>query len=187
MKRKISRIKKKILFGIIMQMFLTACSNSVDNVYIISKNDSLSKVYLGDSVVVIAPPKVKYAAYTFIIDSTDNFYFYSMPEERPSIGVFDDDEPDYINLQPNRVFSIPTGSEQKFFEKNVLYQKSSRSTKTIMIASYKDTINSEFLKYLIELSKVKENKTSITVRLVLPEEREVVKFKINGRYYDPKF
>ena len=180
-------IRSLLFISVILVFLLAACGHSDSDTFIISKNDSLSKVSLDDSTVVIVPPKVKYAAYTFIIDSTGNFYFYCMPEERPH-SFFDGDEPEYIGLQPNRVFSIPKGAEREFFDKNVLYQKSSRNIKTIMVASYKDTINSAFLMHLIELSKkVKESKIWTTVRLALPEEHAVIKSKINGLYYEPKF
>ena len=180
-------IRSFLFVSVILVFLFAACGHSGNDTFIISENDRLSKIYLSDSTLVIVPPKVKYAAYTFIIDSTGNFYFYPMPEEKPSLGVYDDDEPEYIGLQPNRVFSIPKGSEYEFFEKNVLNQKSSRNSKTIMVASYKDTINSGFLKYLLELSKVKDNKIWATVRLALPEEHAVIKSKINGLYYEPKF
>lgn len=179
----------RTLFSIIIMSLLltTACNHFDDDLYIISKSDSLAKIeHTNKDGISLVPPKFKYAPYTFIIDSAGNFYFYCMPEERPQ-SFFDGDEPEYLGLQPNRVFSVPNGFEQKFFERNVLYQKSSRGTKGIMIASYKDSINSKFLKDLIEFTKVKENKMGIQVRLALPEEREVLRFKLAGLYYDPKF
>ncbi|WP_342327991.1 hypothetical protein [Pedobacter sp. FW305-3-2-15-E-R2A2] len=73
-------IRSLLFLSVILVFLLAACGHSGSDPFIISKNDSLSKISLDDSTVVIVPPKVKYAAYTFIIDSANNFYFYSMPE-----------------------------------------------------------------------------------------------------------
>lgn len=165
---------------------LLSCSGP-SPVYIVSKEDSLNiKKNTDQSGVVLMPPKVKYAAYTFLVDSTDNVYFYSFPEEKPSSGVFDDEEPEFIGLMPNHVFCIPKGSEKGFFERNVLFQKSSRPIKHVMLASYKDTISIDFLNYLKAVSSDKANRISLAIRLALPEERDIVKHKINGTYYEPK-
>jgi len=133
------------------------------------------------------PPKVKYDIYTFVIDSNDHVFFYSMPEENPDRGgVFDDSQPDLLHLMPNHIFLIPKGAEKSFFEENVLKQKSQRSIKGIMFASFKDTITSNFLKYLIAISeeeKDKKEKIHLSIRLALPEERNVITHKVNGKYY----
>ena len=164
-------------------MLLASCDHSYT--FIISKQDSLFKVSHTDSVgFAIMPPKVKYAPYTFVIDSSDRIFFYSLPEENPDRGgVFDDPEPDSLDLIPNHIFLIPKGAERSFFAENVLKLKSQRLIKNIMIASFKDTITASFLKYLIGISEDEKDKLSLTIRLALPEERNVITQKVNGKYY----
>lgn len=185
-------LKKKGLIYLVLSVFmmlLSSCDHS--DTYIISKQDSLFKVSHTDSLgVVIMPPKVKYDNYTFVIDSSDRVFFYSMPEENPDRGgVFDDPEPELLHLMPNHIFLIPKGAEKSFFEENILKQKSQRLIRGIMIASFKDTITSDFLKYLIAISedqkdqKDKKGKIHLSIRLALPEERNVIFHKVNGKYY----
>lgn len=174
------------------QMLLFSCllilsCNQLDAVYIVSKEDSLSKeTHRNPDGIILEPPKAKYAVYTFIIDSNNNAYFYSFPEEKKKAGVFDNEEPEFIGLMPNHVFSIPQGTEEKFFEKNILFQKSSRPIKSVMLASFKDTISGDFLNYLKAVSSDKSNKVSLEIRLALLEERDVIKHKLAGQYYKPQ-
>lgn len=187
-------MKNRLLYLVlpVLMMLLSSCDNSYT--YIISKQDSLFKASHTDSLgLVIMPPKVKYDIYTFVIDSNDRVFFYSFPEENPDRGgVFDDPEPDLLHLMPNHIFLIPKGAEKSFFEESVLKQKSQRLLKNIMVASFKDTITSDFLKYLIAKSEDEENvkamkdKTEriyVSIRLALPEERNVITHKVNGKYY----
>ncbi|KAA8476148.1 hypothetical protein BDE36_2608 [Arcticibacter tournemirensis] len=181
-------LNHNILYLIYVLLFgmLLSCSGP-SPVYVVSKEDSLNiKKNTDQSGVVLMPPKVKYAVYTFLVDSTDNVYFYSFPEEKPSVGVSDDEEPEFIGLMPNHVFCIPNGSERIFFETNVLFQKGSRRIKDVILASFKDTISIDFLKYLKSISSDKSNRVSFAIRLALPEERDVLKHKINGIYYEPR-
>jgi hypothetical protein len=168
----------------VFMMVLLSCGTS--DTYIISKQDSLLKVSYTDSLGrVLMPPKGKYAPYTFVIDSSDRVFFYSFPEENPDRGgVFDDPEPDLLHLMPNHIFLIPKGAEKSFFEENILKQKSQRLIKSIKVASFKDTITSNFLKYLIAISEDEKDKIYLSIRLALPEERNVITHKVNGKYYE---
>ncbi|MEJ5963703.1 hypothetical protein [Pedobacter immunditicola] len=187
-------MKNRLLYSalFVFTMLLSSCGNS--DTYIISKQDSLLKVSYTDSLGhVVMPPKVKYAPYTFVIDSSDRVFFYSFPERNPDRGgVYDDPEPDLLHLMPNHIFLIPKGSEKSFFEESVLKQKSQRLLKNIKVASFKDTITSDFLKYLIARSEDEKNvkamkdKTesiNVSIRLALPEERNVITHKVIGKYY----
>ena len=170
-----------VVLSMFMMLLLSSCDNSYT--YIISKQDSLLKVSHTNSLgVVLMPPKVKYAIYTFVIDSSGHIFFYSMPEVEQGGGIYDEPEPDSLNLMPNHIFVIPKGAEKSFFEKNVLKQKSERSIKNVMLASFKDTITVSFLKYLEAISEDKQNKISLSIRLALPEERKIITNKISGKY-----
>lgn len=170
---------------IMIGLFFTACQQPLDDKFIISRNDSLSRHYFNDTTFIYVPLKVRYSAYTFIVDSTDNFYFYCMPEELPANGIYDEDESEYIGLTPNRVFLIPKGLEQQFFKTNVLDLNSSKAIKSIMIASFKDTISSDFVTSLVKTADTDE-KIVAAVRLALPEEKDVIRAKLAGKYYEPK-
>ena len=170
-----------VVLCVFIVLLLSSCDNSYT--YIISEQDSLHKISHTDSLgVVLMPPKVKYAIYTFVADSSDQIFFYSMPEVKQEGGIYDEPEPDSLHLTPNHIFVIPKGTEKNFFEENVLKQKSQRSIKSTMLASFKDTITVSFLKYLKAISEDKLNKISLTMRLALPEERKVITNKIGGKY-----
>jgi hypothetical protein len=177
--------KKKGLIYLVLSVFmmqLLSCDNSYT--YIISKQDSLSRVSHTDSLgLVIMPPKVKYAIYTFVVDSGNHVFFYSMPEFKSGGGIRHVHEPDSLHLMPNHILLIPKGAEKSFFEENVLKQKSQRSMKSIMFASLKDTITANFLKYLMAITEDEKDKLSLRIRLALPEERNVITHKVNGNYY----
>jgi|GEM_PF-1748760 len=180
--------KNLLRFLILFSFYsLIICCNQSNSFYVISKEDSLSKeAHKNHDGIVLEPPKSKYAIYTFIVDSNDNAYFYSFPEEKNRAGIFDSEEPEFIELIPNNVFSIPQGMEKGFFESNVLFQKSSRPIKSVILASFRDTVRGDFLKYLKAVSSDKSNKVSLEIRLALLEEREVIKHKLAGQYYKPK-
>ncbi|WP_316820841.1 hypothetical protein [Pedobacter gandavensis] len=163
------------------------CINRND-VYIISKEDSLYKASLKPkNGILVAPPISKYGRHTFLIDSGQSVYFYSFQEPLLGKGVSDDKEPDTIGLMPNHIFKIPAGTERKFFKENVLEQKSQFPWKSIVIASFKDSVKkSDFIQYLIRLRKVEPNKISLQIRLALREEREVLDHKRKGIHYDPE-
>lgn len=82
----------------------------------------------------------------------------------------------------NDIFIIPKGAEKSFFEENVLKLKTQNSRKSIVVASFKDTISANFLKYLKAITANKENKMSLNIRIALPEERDVIKHKVKGKY-----
>ena len=131
---RIKRADALRLWIIICFLFMSLSScKQVTTSYIISKEDSLYKVaHTKADGSVLIPLKVKYAPYTFVIDSNNNFYFYSFLEEnREGGGVFDDDEPESIGLMPNHLVIIPKGCEKIFFEENVLFLKSPRLLKPI--------------------------------------------------------
>lgn len=158
---------------IIIILLLSSCDNSYT--YVISKQDSLIKVSHTDSAgIVIMPPKVKYAIYTFVVDSNDHVFFYSIEGNGKNGGIYDEPEPDSLHLTPSQVFAIPRGNERSFFEEHVIKGKKQGSIKNIMLASFKDTVTISFLKYLKDISNDKQNKISINVRLALPEERKLI-------------
>lgn len=174
-----NRVSYVVLY-VFIALLLSSCNDSYT--YIISEQDSLHKISHTDSLgVVLMPPKVKYAIYTFVADSSDQIFFYSMPESRKTGGVYDEPEPDSLHLMSNQIFVIPKGTENRFFEENVLKQGSQRPIKNIMFASFKDTITISFLKYLKTISEDEQKKIALNVRLALPEERKAITDKTGGK------
>ncbi|WP_374163618.1 hypothetical protein [Arcticibacter sp. MXS-1] len=164
-------------------MFIFSCRRPISP-YIISKEDSLRKVtHTNAQGIVLDLPKVKYAPYTFVIDSNNIVYFYAFPEERKQEGTTDGDEPNTIGLLPNQVFIIPQGHEERFFETNVLSLKTSRVHKNVLLASFRDTITNNLISYINKVSSDPTKKISMKIRLALPEERRVIRFTLNGQYY----
>ena len=163
----------------------SSCKNG-GGTYILSKEDSINKSLNTNNGILIEPPKVKYAINTFLIDSNSFVYFYSFQEPKKNSGVSDDPEPDTIGLMPNYIFRIPKGMERSFFDENVQKQAGQQAYKSVIIALFKDSTKNEFLQYLLKLSKDKSNKLSLQLRMALPEERTVLKYKLNGVYYDLK-
>ena len=166
----------------------TSCRNNAKLDYIISKEDSIDKaLHTGSDGVVLLPPKVKFGRYNFIIDSKDNVYFYSFQEPKEVAGVFDGEEDNSACLKPNGLFKIPKCLEPNFFEENVILQKSSEKDKTINVASFNDTIITDFINFLKAIQHKDSSSYSLRIRRVLPEEIEVMRFKILGRHYIPHY
>jgi len=175
----------RILFINIAFLFLlntVSCRQRVNHVYIISKEDSIRKTaYTRPDGIVIMPPKVKYSRYTFILDPSQNLYFYSLPESISSKGTYDEPEPDSINLQPESLIFIPKGTEETFFKENVLDQKSNDKIKTVCIAAYSDTLKGDFIQYLTSTGNDKTKNISLNIRLAHSEEREAMKYRLSRK------
>lgn len=175
-----------IALGSILWFIPSGCMND-DNLYVLSKEDSLSKEALKTPHgILIAPPKPKYARYTFLIDSNSIVYFYSFQEPLKSAGVSDDEEPEFIGLMPNHVFKIPKGMERAFYEENVQKQASRQTTKSVIVGLFKDSTQNRFLQYLRKLSTDKSKKVGLQIRMALPEERLVVGYKQEGKHYNQR-
>jgi hypothetical protein len=113
-------------------------------------------------------------------------YFYSFQEPQRRAGVSDDEEPESIGLMPNHVFKIPKGLERAFYEENVQKQASKQTTKSVIIGLFKDSTQNNFLQYLRKLSNDKSNNLGLQIRMALPEERSVLKYKREGAHYDQR-
>jgi hypothetical protein len=174
------------VFGSLLLIISFGCMNG-NNLYIVSKEDNLYKERLKTPEgIMIAPPKPKYARYTFLIDSSSMVYFYSFQEPQRRAGVSDDEEPESIGLMPNHVFKIPKGLERAFYEENVQKQASKQTTKSVIIGLFKDSTQNNFLQYLRKLSNDKSNNLGLQIRMALPEERSVLKYKREGAHYDQR-
>lgn len=173
-----------LIFSLVLFSTLGCINNNKP--YVISKEDSLYKASFKkhDGALVI-PPRGKYGRNTFLIDSNSSVYYYSFQEPSIGKGVSDDREPDTIGLMPNHIFKIPAGMERAFFKKNVLDQESKLGWKSIIVASFKDSVTNDFVQYLLKMSKDEPKKISFRIRLALPEEREVLRYKLNGEHYGP--
>ena len=186
MLKRLSFDKRRLSVNIFISIlwFIPAGCMSGDNLYVLSKEDSLSKAALKmPHGILIAPPKPKYARYTFLIDSSSIVYFYSFQEPLKRAGVSDDEEPESIGLMPNHVFKIPKGLERAFYEENVQKQASRQTTKSVIVGLFKDSTQNEFLQYLRKLSTDKSNKVGLQIRMALPEERSVLEYKQEGKHY----
>lgn len=170
---------------LIFTVVILGCQNG-SNVYVIRKEDSLYRASLikPDGEVTVVPPLANLGRYTFLIDSNSAVYFYSFQEPQP-VGVCGNGLSDTIGLMPNHLFKIPAGMERSFFKENVLALKTQWPYKSVMIASFKDTIHNDFIRYLQELSKDETNKLPLRIRLALPEERKVLGYKLRGEHYKP--
>ncbi|WP_157274898.1 hypothetical protein [Pedobacter sp. Leaf194] len=179
----------KPLFLILMYgAVFPSCRDDSKLDYIISKEDSIDKaLHTRSDGVVLLPTKVKFGRDNFIIDSNDNVYFYSFQEPKEVAGVFDGEEDNSACLKPNGLLKIPKGLEPKFFEENVILQKSSEKIKTINVASFNDTISTDFINFLKEIQHKDSSSYSLRIRRVIPEEIEVMRFKILGRHYIPHY
>lgn len=174
------------LFLIIITIPFGCMNENENNLYVLSREDSIYKESLKTpNGMLIAPPKAKYARNTFLIDTNSFVYFYSFQGPIKMNGVSDDQEPDTIGLMPNHIFKIPMGMERAFFEENVQQQLSQQAVKSVVIALFKDSTKNEFLQYLLKFSKDKSNKLSLRIRFALPEERSVLKYKLKGEHYSP--
>ena len=164
------------VFLLLIGLFFLSCNR--DEAYIVSKEDSLSRMlHTNKEGVVIMPPDYKFDNYNFIIDSSNNVYFYYIPESKVKLGV--NDETKTVFLRSNHIFDIPKGSEEVFFKKNVPYSKTLNGNNVgIMLATFKDTINLDFLKYLQKLVKDKHAKFNLKIRIASLEERDIIKEKV---------
>jgi len=192
MLKKINNLKTTFcisFFVIGMNGFIfTSCKNETKFDYIISKEDSISKaIHTRSDRVVLLPPKVKFGRYNFIVDSTDNVYFYSFQEPKQIGGVFDGEEDEFACLKPNYLFKIPKGMEPIFFEENVILQKTSEKIKTINVASFSDTVKTDFIKFLKGIQHKDSAGYSLRIRRILPEESEVLRYKLQGKPYFPHY
>jgi hypothetical protein len=171
-------------------LFVLACRKSPGSAYIISKEDSIAKVKATTTAgTILLPPTVNQGLHNFVVDSNNNFYYYSPFQFKPADGrIYDDDvfgdEAYFMNLSPNHLFAIPHGLEKEFFEANVLKLISSRPYKPVYVGSVKDTVDHEFIRYLLSVADTSKH-ISVRIRLVLHEEKEVLRSKLAGTYYDP--
>jgi hypothetical protein len=179
---------KAFLVAGLIGLVFTSCTNQSRMEYVISKEDSLNKIaHTRADGIVLLPPDVKFARYNFIIDTSNNLYFYSFPEPKQTAGTFDGEEDQIGGLQPNNLFRIPKGLESSFFEENVVLQKTSEKVKTINVASFKDTVRNDLIKILKNVLIKDSSGYLLKIRRVLPEEKEVLKSKIEGKHYIPIF
>lgn len=136
------------IFLYMYAFFFNSCRNESKFEYIISKQDSVYKaIHTRSDGVVLLPPEVKFGRYNFIVDSTNNVYFYSFQEPKQITGTFDGELDEYACLKPNYLFKIPKGLEQTFFKENVVLQKTSEKIKTINVASFNDTVKLDFINF----------------------------------------
>lgn len=101
-------------------------------------------------------------------------------------GASDDEEPGLIGLMPNHVFRIPKGLEREFYKENVQKQASKQTTKSVIIGLFKDSTQNNFLQYLRKLSNDKSNNLGLQIRMALPEERSILKYKLQGEHYNQR-
>lgn len=172
----------------ILIFLLIGCNSSNNSAYIISKEDSLTKVkYTTEDGVVIMPPKVFQGDYNFILDSNDNCYFYSFGENiSEHYGVFDDELPSpeewLKQLTPDSLLIVPKGKEVEFFKKNVFNKAHKKSGYSIQIASEKDTITNNFVSYLLRTkSRETNNNMFLNLRHILKVEKTILNKKLAKR------
>ncbi len=192
MLKKINNLKTTFytcFFVICVYGFIfTSCKSKPKYDYIISKEDSIYKTtHTRPDGIVLLPPNVRFGRYNFIIDSVYNVYFYSFQEPKQISGVSDEIEDKLAYLKPNYLFKIPRGLEPIFFVENVVLQKTSEKIKTINVASFNDTIKTDFIKYLKNIQRKDSSGYSLKIRRVLPEERQVLTYKLAGKPYFPHY
>ncbi|MDN3588098.1 hypothetical protein QWY86_15550 [Pedobacter aquatilis] len=191
MLKKINRLTMSYIYFSFICMygsFFTSCRNESKFEYIISREDSIYKTsHTRPDGVVLLPPKVVFGRYNFIVDSTNNVYFYSFQEPKQISGFFDGELSEFACLQPNYLFKIPKGLESIFFEENVVLQKTSEKIKTINVASVNDTVKHDFIKFLRGVLHDDSSGYSLRIRRVLPEETEVLRYKLQGKHYSPNY
>lgn len=169
-------MKQKLLFVLLI---LSSCTNN--NNYIIPEHD-----WLESGSLKIRHPKVYFAYYNFIIDSSNNVYFYSFqkPIEKGHFYCEGPFIPHFMGLMPNHIFAIPKGVEIDFFEENVLKDKSTYR-KPVFIGSAKDTIKNNFLNHVLQLQKETSVHLSVFIQPMPIETNVVLTYKKNGLFYDP--
>lgn len=166
---------------LLMIAFILASCNNNSKPYIISEQEAISRNSVrGGSIVY-------YGYYNYVLDSSNNLYYYSFqkPNKKDLLNDEGPFKPHFAGLMPNHVFVIPKGNEKIFFKSNVLDNKSSYR-KFVVVSSEKDTIRNDFLNYILKLSKDTSMHLYVFVRSALDEERVVIKYKNNGEFYDPK-
>lgn len=166
-----------VLYILVISVF--SCKDR-KNWYIISEAEStLRKEYTNKDGIVIMPPRIKYGTYTIIIDSTNRKYFYVLPEKGEKALIFDEEEPEKLGITSSEIIVVPEKEEKNFITANIKEWSRSRKPKSIVIASFKDSVEHEFISYLKNQIKNSKEKFSIRIRLALPEERIVISDKVS--------
>lgn len=178
-----------LCISLLATLAITACESKGDSSYIISEEDRLAKIKsTRASGVVLSPPTVLQGVYNFVIDSNNHFYYYSFQEKPSYRDIYDDDfegeKAFFMHLEPNHLFAIPSGLEKEFFEENVLNLKNRWTYKHVYVGAAKDTIKNGFINYLKKVEADTSNHITLTIRPVIQEEREVLKAKTLGTFYN---
>jgi len=167
-----------------------SCGNQSKRIYIISREDSIAKVrHTTKGGIVLMPPRIPVGTYNFIIDDDNHCFFYGFQSPQKLGGVGDDRnsifEPVFLNLMPNNIFGIPKDCERMFVDENVLKVKYT-VPKSIVVSSFKDTIDNAIIPYLEKLESEAPNKISLLIRRATKEERVVLFYKLQNKYYTPR-
>jgi hypothetical protein len=163
-----------------------SCSDKKNNIYVISHEDSITEENYRKNQI-LSPPRIDVGIYNLIIDSSNTCYFYSFQSPTINTGFIDnsDSSKETINdLKPNDIVILPKGCENNFIMNNIVKLKSNSPYKNIVIASFKDSVNSEVVFFLKKLEADSMNHISLLIRPVKAKEKMLIKYKLNGFYYD---
>lgn len=164
----------------IILFFLLACTNGKQKPVFTYVVLSFNKTK--DPKEPPLPPIPFYAPLNFLIDSSDNFYYYQLSPNPLACGTgYDYNTPYYIGLQPRDMVLVPPESIYEFVKANVY--SVDRDSRVVGISSLKDTIQSNELKMLIDSFSVSNNRTRFYIRKATQEEAIVLGHKQQQIFY----
>ncbi|OYQ46926.1 hypothetical protein [Flavobacterium aurantiibacter] len=178
----------------VLSLLLLGCEQrSLKNerrLYVISEQDSLQK---NSSIPRPAPPDFQNRFYTdvvFILDSVSDVHLYQTSKIYNLDGESSNDYsfPNFIELKPEHLVTVSSKSFISFFKNNldVLDNANEYRAKHYYFASETDTIKNQALYDFFEYIKHVPRAPSYFVRMTTEEEKMVLKFKKQHRFYAPK-
>ncbi|ULQ57133.1 hypothetical protein KJS94_02840 [Flavihumibacter rivuli] len=132
-------------------------------------------------------PYAYYGCFNFIFDSTGAIYFYQHFYDRDKKPIrvidFDSNAPIFINLNPDKIISIPADGVKSFVEQNVL--KADAAFRSVTVIGLTDTIKSKSLIPLMNILTDTLNDIAYLVRKTTFEENVVLDYKRKQKFYYP--
>lgn len=158
--------------------------------YVISEQDSVQK---NSSIPRPAPPDFHNRFYTdlvFILDSVNDVHLYQTSKIYNLDGESLNDYhfPNFIELKPEHLVTLSGNSFISFFKNNlhVLDNANEHRVKHYYFASETDTIKNRALYDFFEYIRHVPRAPHYVVRRTTEEEKMVLKFKKQHRFYAPK-
>jgi hypothetical protein len=177
--------KTKVICFSIMALILfsmSGCKRKDNNIYIISKHDLIKQASYRTGSVKLMPPVIFLGTDNLIITDSGDCYFYSFREPvQFNIGVDGDSyEEPFSRILTSNIVSIPHGCEKEFIDKNIVNIKSKLHFKAISVSSFKDTITNNWILSLVHLSEDTSSHIILSIRVTIPKEKAMLKYKFQG-------